>query len=43
MYPPAGREDVTPHFTKKDLPKTDYNPKEKNNLDLPSFLRRNDE
>ena len=36
-------EDVTPHFTKKDLPKTDYNPKEKNNLDLPSFLRRNDE
>ncbi len=36
-------EDVTPHYTKKDLPKGDYNPKEKNNLDLPSFLRRNDE
>lgn len=36
-------EDVTPHYTKKDLPKSDYNPKEKNNLDLPSFLRRNDE
>ena len=36
-------EDVTPPLSKKDLPKTDYNPKEKNNLDLPSFLRRNDE
>ena len=32
-------EEVTPHFTKQDLPKGDYNPKEKNNLDLPSFLR----
>ena len=32
-------EEVTPHFTKKDLPQADYNPKEKNNLDLPSFLR----
>ena len=36
-------EDVAPHFTKKDLPKSEYNPKERNNLDLPSFLRRNDE
>lgn len=36
-------EDVTPHYTKRDLPRGDYNPKEKNNLDLPSFLRRNDE
>ena len=35
-------EESTPHYTKKDLPKTDYNPKEKNNLDLPSFLRRSD-
>ena len=36
-------EEVTPHFTKQDLPKGDYNPKEKNNLDFPSFLRnRND-
>ncbi|MDR0841088.1 MAG: cell division protein FtsZ [Christensenellaceae bacterium] len=35
-------EDVTPHYTKADLPKTEFNPKEKNNLDLPSFLRRND-
>ncbi|MEA5059811.1 MAG: cell division protein FtsZ [Candidatus Pelethousia sp.] len=35
--------DVTPHYTKKDLPRGDYNPKEKNNLDLPSFLRRNDD
>lgn len=32
-------EDVTPHFTKQDLAKQEYNPKEKNNLDLPSFLR----
>ena len=36
-------EDMTPHYTKKDLPRSDYNPKEKNNLDLPSFLRRNDD
>ena len=36
-------EEVTPHFTKQDLPKGEYNPKEKSNLDLPSFLRnRND-
>lgn len=32
-------EDVTPHYTKKDLPSTEYNPRERNNLDLPSFLR----
>ncbi len=32
-------EDVTPHYTKTDILKEDYNPKEKNNLDLPSFLR----
>ncbi len=36
-------EDVTPHFTRADLPKTDYNPKEKNNLDLPSFLRNKEQ
>ncbi|HWQ58554.1 MAG TPA: cell division protein FtsZ [Clostridia bacterium] len=35
-------EEVTPHFTKKDLPHEEYNPKEKNNLDLPSFLRNKD-
>lgn len=35
-------EDVTPHFTKKDIPMTSYNPREKNNLDLPSFLRSKD-
>ncbi|HPK17114.1 MAG TPA: cell division protein FtsZ, partial [Clostridia bacterium] len=35
-------EEVTPHFTRKDLPHEDYNPKEKNNLDLPSFLRNKD-
>ncbi|MDO5110737.1 MAG: cell division protein FtsZ [Clostridia bacterium] len=35
-------EDVTPHFTKKDIPTTSYNPREKNNLDLPSFLRSKD-
>jgi cell division protein FtsZ len=35
-------EEVTPHFTKKDLPREEYNPKEKNNLDLPSFLRNKD-
>lgn len=32
-------EDVTPHYTKTDILKEEYNPKEKNNLDLPSFLR----
>ncbi|MCE5236754.1 MAG: cell division protein FtsZ [Clostridiaceae bacterium] len=32
-------EDVTPHYTKTDIFKEEYNPKEKNNLDLPSFLR----
>lgn len=37
--PLPDNEDVTPHFTKKDLPHDEYNPKEKNNLDLPSFLR----
>ncbi len=37
--PLPGGEEVTPHFSKKDLPQADYNPKEKNNLDLPSFLR----
>ena len=31
-------EEVTPHFTKQDLPR-DYDPHERNNLDLPSFLR----
>ncbi len=35
-------EDVTPHYTKADILKEDYNPKEKNNLDLPSFLRNKD-
>ncbi len=32
-------EEVKPHVTRNDLPRTEYNPKEKNNLDLPSFLR----
>ena len=36
-------EEVTPHVTRKDLNKTEYNPKEKNNLDLPSFLRNRGE
>lgn len=40
--PPDG-EEVTPHVTRKDLNKTEYNPKEKNNLDLPSFLRNRGE
>jgi cell division protein FtsZ len=31
-------EDVTPHYTRSDINR-DYNPKDKNNLDLPSFLR----
>lgn len=35
-------EEVTPHFTRNDLPHEEYNPKEKNNLDLPSFLRNKD-
>ncbi|HMM30379.1 MAG TPA: cell division protein FtsZ [Clostridia bacterium] len=35
-------EDVTPHYTKSDIFKEEYNPKEKNNLDLPSFLRNKD-
>jgi len=35
-------EDVTPHYTKKDIPTGGYNPREKNNLDLPSFLRNRD-
>ena len=36
-------EEVTPHITRKDLNKAEYNPKEKNNLDLPSFLRNRGE
>lgn len=40
--PLSDGEEVTPHFTRKDLPHEDYNPKEKNNLDLPSFLRNKD-
>ncbi|MEG1547548.1 MAG: cell division protein FtsZ [Clostridia bacterium] len=35
---PEGK-DVTARYTKQNLPKTEYNQKEKNNLDLPSFLR----
>ncbi len=35
-------EDMTPHYTKKDIPTAAYNPREKNNLDLPSFLRNKD-
>ncbi len=36
-------EEVKPHVTRKDLNKAEYNPKEKNNLDLPSFLRNRGE
>ena len=36
-------EEVSPHITKNDLPHEEYNPKEKNNLDLPSFLRNRKE
>lgn len=35
-------EDVTPIYTKNDLNQGEYNPKERNNLDLPSFLRNSD-
>ena len=35
-------ESVSKPYTKEDLPKTDYNPKEHNNLDLPAFLRNKD-
>ena len=35
-------ESVSKPYTKDDLPKTDYNPKERNNLDLPAFLRNKD-
>ncbi|MBR0026972.1 MAG: cell division protein FtsZ, partial [Clostridia bacterium] len=36
--PAPQAEEVAPHFTKQDLPK-DYDPSERNNLNLPSFLR----
>ena len=35
-------EDVTPVYTKNDLNQGEFNPKERNNLDLPSFLRNSD-
>lgn len=37
--PSADGEDVTPHYTKKDIPGMDAAPAELSNLDLPSFLR----
>ncbi|MBQ9832510.1 MAG: cell division protein FtsZ, partial [Clostridia bacterium] len=37
--PLAESEDVTPHYTKRDLPGMDSAPAELSNLDLPSFLR----
>ncbi len=40
--PLSDGEDLTPHYTKKDIPTSNYNPREKNNLDLPSFLRNKD-
>ncbi len=41
--PAQEEEEVTSRVTRKDLNKTEYNPKEKNNLDLPSFLRNRGE
>ncbi len=35
-------EDGTPVYTKNDLNQGEFNPKERNNLDLPSFLRNSD-
>lgn len=40
--PLSDGEDYTPQITKKDLPTSGYNPREKNNLELPSFLRNKD-
>ncbi len=37
--PASDGEDVTPHYTKKDIPGMDAAPAELSNLDLPSFLR----
>ncbi len=39
---PAPKQEEEPRFTKQDI-KTDYDPKEKSNLNLPSFLRNRGE